>query len=319
MFVIRYLIAAAISYIIARFIIPLLKIAALKIGFVDKPNPRKIHKEPTPLIGGLGIFISFFCTYSLLVRDFDREFWAIFSGAILIIMVGILDDWYKTHGRDFPALPKLLIQVMAAYVVFQSGISFQGFTNPLTQRYVLLPVGLQLILTILWIFGVTTVINFSDGIDGLAGGLSCISGTTLFIVALAKGQVYSAMLAIILIGADLGFLKYNRHPASIFVGDSGATFLGFILAVIALDGAFKQATVLSLFIPVLALGVPIFDNLFVVYKRFTEGKPIYQADTSQVHFRLLRAGLNQKQAVWVLYLVNICFSLTSIIILLLNQ
>jgi UDP-N-acetylmuramyl pentapeptide phosphotransferase/UDP-N-acetylglucosamine-1-phosphate transferase len=316
---IRYLAAAVIAYIIAHSIIPILKIAAIKIGFVDKPNPRKIHKEPIPLIGGIGIFIAFFCTYALLVRNFGRGFWGIFIGSILIILIGIIDDWYKTRGKDFPALPKLLIQVMAAYIVFESGIRFQGFTNPLTQHYVLLPVWLQFVLTILWIFGVTTVVNFSDGMDGLAGGLACISGTTLLIVALTKGQVYSAMLAIILIGADLGFLKYNKHPASIFVGDSGATFLGFILAVIALDGAFKQATVLSLFIPVLALGVPIFDNLFVVYKRFMEGKPIYQADTSQVHFRLLRSGMNQKQTVWVLYLVNICFSLTSIIILLLNQ
>lgn len=316
---IRYLIAAVISYIIASSIIPILKTIAIKFSFVDKPNPRKIHKEPVPLIGGVGIFIAFFCTYALLVRSFGREFWGIFIGSILIILIGIVDDWYKTRGKDFPALPKLMIQVMAAYIVFESGMRFTGFTNPLTQHYVLMPIWLQFMLTILWIFGVTTVVNFSDGMDGLAGGLACISGSTLLIVAITKGQVYSAMLAIILIGADLGFLKYNKHPASIFVGDSGATFLGFILAVIALDGAFKQATVLSLFIPVLALGVPIFDNLFVVYKRFMEGKPIYQADTSQVHFRLLKSGMNQKQTVWVLYLVNICFSLTSIIILLLNQ
>lgn len=319
MFKIRYLAAAIISYVIAHSVIPLLKAGAIRIGFVDRPNPRKIHKEPVPLIGGVGIFIAFFSTYSILVQNFGREFWGIFTGAVLIIFVGIVDDWYKTRGKDFPALPKLMIQVLAAYIVFEAGIRFQGFTNPLTQHYILLPFWLQFLLTILWIFGVTTVVNFSDGMDGLAGGLACISGTTLLIVALTKGQAYSAMLAIILIGADLGFLKYNKHPASIFVGDSGATFLGFILAVIALNGAFKQATVLSLFIPVLALGVPIFDNLFVVYKRFMEGKPIYQADTSQVHFRLLKAGMNQRQTVWVLYLVNICFSLTSIIILLLNQ
>jgi UDP-N-acetylmuramyl pentapeptide phosphotransferase/UDP-N-acetylglucosamine-1-phosphate transferase len=140
----------------------------------------------------------------------------------------------------------------------------------------------------------------------------------LFVVALAKGQSSSAMMAIILVGVTIAYLRYNKPPAKIFMGDAGATFLGFMLSVIALDGAFKQATMLSLFIPILALGVPIFDNIFVVVKRFLQGKPVYKADASQVHYRLLRTGLNPKQVVAFLCLISACLSLSSIILLLLN-
>lgn len=241
---------------------------------------------------------------------------AIFAGGVLLLIIGTLDDWYKTKGKDFPSLPKFIVQISAAVLVYASGISFTGFFNPLSGEYVVLPVLLQFLLTILWIFGVTTVINFSDGMDGLAGALSAISAVTLFIVAIAKGQSNSAIMAIILVGVTIAYLRYNKPPAKIFMGDAGATFLGFILAVIALDGAFKQATVMSLFIPILALGVPIFDNLFVVVKRMLQGKAIYQADASQAHYRLLRAGLNHKQVVMFLCLISTCLCLSSIILLL---
>ncbi|WP_392391801.1 MraY family glycosyltransferase [Paenibacillus antibioticophila] len=310
-----------LSFLIVYFLIPPLGKLAFRLDFVDKPREdveRKLHRKPIPLTASYAIFIGFFSSYLLLTRDFSYETGALFLGGVLLLAIGTVDDWYKTKGKDFPALPKFAVQVSAAILVFFSGISFTGFVNPFSGDYVLLPIWLQFILTILWIFGVTTVINFSDGLDGLAGGLSAISAATLFIVALTKGQTTSAMLSITLIGAALAYLRYNKPPAKIFMGDAGATFLGFILAVIALDGAFKQATVLSLFIPVLALGVPIFDNLFVVIRRFLQGKAIYEADASQVHYRLLRAGLSGKQAVMFLYLISTCLGLSSIILLLLQ-
>ncbi|GAB1533224.1 MraY family glycosyltransferase [Brevibacillus formosus] len=264
------------------------------------------------------IFVGFAASFLLFSKESTGQTIAVLSGSLLLLIIGTIDDWYKTQGKDFSALPKLIVQISAAVIVYLSGITFSGFYNPLSGEYILLPQWLQFILTILWIFGVTTVINFSDGMDGLAGGLSAISAGTLFVVALVKGQSTSAIMAISLIGVALAYLRYNKPPAKIFMGDAGATFLGFILAVIALDGAFKQATVLSLFIPILALGVPIFDNLFVVTKRFLQGKPIYQADASQVHYRLLRSGLNPKQVVTFLCLISVCFSLTSIILLLLG-
>ncbi|GIP40092.1 undecaprenyl-phosphate alpha-N-acetylglucosaminyl 1-phosphate transferase [Paenibacillus sp. J31TS4] len=316
----RYAAAFAVALLIVYLLIPLLRRTALRIGFVDKPSPdkeRKLHKEPVPLAAGIAIFAGVAVSYALFVSGYGRETWGTLTGALLILGIGTVDDWFKTQGREFPALPKMLIQVLAAVVVYASGIVFVGFVNPFTHEMVILPTVVQFLLTVLWIFGVTTVINFSDGMDGLAGGLSAISAMTLFVVALAKGQSDSALVAIMLVGAAIGYLKYNKPPAKIYMGDAGATFLGFMLAVIALDGAFKQATVLSLFIPILALGVPIFDNLFVVVRRLLAGKPIYQADATQVHYRLLSAGLNPKQVLAVLCLVSVCFSLSSIILLLL--
>jgi UDP-N-acetylmuramyl pentapeptide phosphotransferase/UDP-N-acetylglucosamine-1-phosphate transferase len=319
---ILYILAFLIAFLFVYVLIPPIGRLAFRIDFVDKPRKdveRKIHREPIPLTASYVMFLGFFIAYLLVSREFNMETAAIFAGGVLLIVIGTIDDWYKTKGKDFPALPKMIVQVSAAVLVYASGIAFTGFYNPMSGEYVVLPEILQFILTILWIFGVTTVINFSDGMDGLAGGLAAISAITLFIVALAKGQSSSAVMAIALVGITLAYLRYNKPPAKIFMGDAGATFLGFILAVIALDGAFKQATVLSLFIPILALGVPIFDNLFVVAKRFMQGKAIYEADASQAHYRLLRSGMTQKQAVLFLYLISTCLSLSSIILLLLMQ
>jgi UDP-GlcNAc:undecaprenyl-phosphate GlcNAc-1-phosphate transferase len=316
---ILYIIAFLLSFVTVLVLIPPFSKLAFKIDFVDKPRKdveRKLHRKPIPLTASYAIFIGFFIAYLVVARDFSLQTGAIFLGGILLLVIGTIDDWYKTKGKDFPALPKFMVQISAAVLVYASGVVFTGFFNPLSGEYVVLPVILQFLLTTLWIFGVTTVINFSDGLDGLAGGLSAISAMTLFIVALAMGQSNSAIMAVILIGVTLAYLRFNKPPAKVFMGDAGATFLGFVLAVIALDGAFKQATVLSLFIPILALGVPIFDNLFVVFKRFLQGKAIYQADASQVHYRLLRAGLNHKQVLMFLCLVSTCLGLSSIILLL---
>lgn len=317
--IISYVFALLFSFTIVYFLIPPFGRLAFRLDFVDKPRKdveRKLHREPIPLTASYVIFIGFFLTYLLVTRDFSLQTGAIFVGGLLLLIIGTIDDWYKTKGKDFPSLPKFIVQISAAVLVYASGISFTGFYNPLSGEYVLLPVLLQFLLTILWIFGVTTVINFTDGMDGLAGSLSAISAITLFIVAIAKGQSNSAIMAIILVGVTIAYVRYNKPPAKIFMGDARATFLGFILAVIALDGAFKQATVMSLFIPILVLGVPIFDNLFVVIRRMMQGKAIYQADASQAHYRLLRAGLNHKQVVMFLCLISTCLCLSSIILLL---
>ncbi|ANY74296.1 MULTISPECIES: MraY family glycosyltransferase [Paenibacillus] len=312
-----YLTAFVISMVLVLVLIPPFRKLAIKIDFVDKPRPdseRKIHREPIPLTAGIAIFIGFFITYFALTGTISREAVGIFIGSVLILGIGLVDDWYKSQGKELASLPKLIVQISAAVIVYSYGIQFEGFNNPFTGHYINLPEWLQLILTIFWIFGVTTVINFSDGIDGLAGGLSAISGGTLFVVAMTMGQSESALLAVILVGAALGYLRYNKPPARVFMGDAGATFLGFILGIIALDGAFKGATLASLFIPIFALGVPIIDNVIVVIRRMLQSKPIYQADASQAHYRLLATGLNQKQTLVFLCLLNLCFGLTAIIL-----
>ncbi|WP_127509904.1 glycosyltransferase family 4 protein [Paenibacillus humicus] len=315
----NYVIAFLLSFIIVVALIPPLRRAALRIGFVDKPradSERKIHREPIPLTAGIAIFAGFTAVYLIFVRDTWTQSLAILGGGLLILLIGLVDDGYKTHGKEFPALPKMAVQLSAAVLVYASGIVFAGFENPFTGSYVSLPEWLSFLFTVLWIFGVTTVINFSDGMDGLAGGLSAISAGTLLVVALVMSQQGSAMMAVITVGISAGYLVFNRPPAKVFMGDAGATYLGFMLGVIALDGAFKQATLLSLFIPILSLGVPILDNLRVVISRIRSGVPFYKADASQAHYRLLASGMKPVQVVSFLYLLNICFGLFSIVLLL---
>lgn len=314
----NYIYAMTISFLVVFLIIPSLMRIANKFEFTDKPTGRKKHREPIPLIGGIGMFIGFFISFFVFIHNSRIQNLAVFFSSLLILLIGLVDDFFKTRGKEFSIMPRVFIQILAAIITYKAGIVFSGITNPFNGQYVLLPSALQFILTITWIFGVTTVINWSDGMDGLAGGISSISATTLFVVALAKDQTDSAVMSILLVGAILAFLKYNRHPAKIFMGDSGANFLGFMLAIIALDGAFKQATVISLLIPFLALGVPIFDNIFVIFKRFAEGKPVYQADRSQIHYRLQQKGLTTRQVVSYICLISTCLSLLSILILLLR-
>lgn len=312
-----YILAMVVSLIIALAIMPFLMKLANKVHFTDKPNKRKQHKIPTPLCGGVALYIGFFISYFIFLKKDDmKQQLTVFVAATMILVIGLIDDWHKAKGKEFAIFPRLVIQLLSAILVFKADIAFVGFTNPITGHFIELNSTIQFLLTITWIFGVTTVINWSDGMDGLAGGLSLISAITFFLAAIILNQYESALVSIILVGTILGFLHYNRFPAKVFMGDSGANFLGFILSITALDGAFKQATVLSLFIPILALAVPIFDNLFVIFKRFSEGKPVYQADRSQIHFRLEEKGFSTVQVINYIMLISLAFSTLSIILLL---
>lgn len=314
-----YIVALGGAFLITFVIMPVLMIMSQKIGFTDKPTKRKQHRGPMPLCGGIGIYIGFFIMYFYYIDGNSKEKFWVFIGATLILLIGIFDDSFKARGSEFPILPRFIVQILAAILVYNAGIVFVGFDNPFTGNYVHLPTYLQFILTITWIFGVTTVINWSDGMDGLAGGISIVSSITFFIAAVILGRQQPAFISIILAGAIFAFFLYNKYPAKLFMGDSGANLIGFLLAIIAIDGAFKQATVLSLFIPILALAVPIFDNLFVIFKRFTEGKPVYQADRSQMHYRLQEKGLSTTQVVNYIIFISLIFSSISIILLLIKH
>lgn len=312
----EYIIAFTVPFLIVFLIMPLFIKAAIKYGFTDKPTKRKKHSKETPLIGGLVMFIGFFVYYFGFHSFSDKKSGIlIFIASLLILLVGLVDDYYKSRGKEFPIYPRLIIQLMAALLIYKSGIVFRGFTNPFTGIYINLSYMAQFILTITWIFGVTTVINWCDGMDGLAGGLTCISSITFLGAALILNQSDSAILSLMVSGITLGFLIYNKYPAKVFMGDSGANFLGFMLSIIALDGAFKQATLMSIFIPILALAIPIFDNIFVILKRFLDGKPVYQADRSQIHFRLQAKGFTPKQVVIYINALSLAFSIISIILL----
>ncbi len=315
----NYFIEFIISFLLVAILLPILMKLSTKIGFTDKPTKRKKHKKVTPLCGGLAMFIGFFALYYFVEKENTYQSIWIFISSLLILIIGLVDDFYKSKGKEFPIFPRLIVQILAAILVFKAGVSFKGFTNPFTGQYVVLSTFLQFVLSITWMFGVTTVINWSDGMDGLAGGISLVSSTTFFVAAIILGQVYSASISVVLAGSICGFLIYNRYPAKVFMGDSGANFLGFILSIIALDGAFKQATVLSVLLPILALAVPIFDNLFVIFKRFNEGKPVYQADRSQMHFRLEEKGLTKPQIVNFIVGISVVCAFISIILLFYNH
>lgn len=316
----QYVLAFILAFSIVYLLTPVLIKLAFKVSFTDKPTKRKKHSKETPLSGGLAMYIAFFITY-FIFYDYSGvpAKMSIFLAATLIIGIGLVDDFYKTKGKEFPVYPRLLIQLLSAFIIYKTGIIFRGFTNPLTGIYIELSPIIQLLLTITWIFGVTTVINWCDGMDGLAGGLSCISSITFLGAAIILNQEESILVSLIVVAITLGFLIYNKYPAKVFMGDSGANFLGFILSIIALDGAFKQATLMSIFIPILALTVPIFDNIFVVIKRFIDGKPVYQADRSQIHYRLQAKGFSPKQIVIYINAVSLAFSIISIILLLVRN
>ena len=311
----QYALSFFVPLCLVLALVPLFARIAHRIGFEDKPTERKQHGAPKPLVGGIAMFLGFTACAAFCIARYGAAHAWFLLGGFLILAIGVVDDFYKTKSKEFAVLPRVAVHLLAATLAFAAGARFTGFMNPFTDVYVVLPVWLQYGLTVLWIFGVTTVVNWSDGMDGLAGGLSALCCGTLAITALYKGQPESALMAFAVMGAILGFLRYNIIPAKVYMGDSGANFLGFMIAIISLHGSFKQATVISSLIPVLALGVPIFDNLFVVAKRFVERRPIYAADAGQIHHRLLKRGLKPAHVLVFLFLVSACLNLTSIILM----
>ena len=312
-------IAFATVFILMMIFTPISVKLANKFDFTDKPTERKKHKAPMPLSGGIAMFVAFLVGFLAFVIYRDSTMPFLLAGAALIVGVGLVDDYSKSKGKEFPVWPRLLVHFGAASLAFLGNIRFTGFFNHFTDTYVYLPIWLQFALTVLWIMGLVTVFNFMDGLDGLSGLLALVAGSTFFVVALHMGQIESAILSAVFVGAVLGFLRFNLPPARVYMGDSGAYLLGFVLAAISLHGAFKGATVASLIIPMLAMGVPIFDGVLVVVRRILARKPAHIADSSDIthlHFRLLKRGLSPKHTVLLIFLISTCLSLTSIIIML---
>lgn len=292
---------------------------ALKIGFVDRPTQRKTHDRPIPMLAGIGIFLAFFITYLFFYRgDLTLKHYVICAAAFLILAVGMVDDWFKTRSKEFSAFPRLIVYAVSASLVYFAGCRFTGMNLFWMGGYVVFPEIVQYLLTVTWILGLTVVVNWMDGIDGLAGGISCISAVTFFVISIVKGQADSAMMSVVLACAILGYLKYNLPPAKVYMADSGATFIGFMLAVISLEGAFKQVTMVTVLIPLLAVFVPVFDNLRVIVVRMKKGKKIYAADKEQIHHKLVSRGMDVRQVDKLLFLSSGCFSVLSLILLMLN-
>lgn len=305
----HYAIIFVTATILAFIISPIVIKLAFKFGAIDIPkDERRIHKKPMPRMGGFAIYISFLIC-SLFFLKLDRQVVGIIIGGTIILIMGIIDDI-----KQLKALHKLIVQIAAATVLIYFGITIKSVSIPFIVgngsvyiKYLGVP------LTILWIVGITNAINLIDGLDGLACGICLISSLTLFGVSIISVRYTSMYLTIILSGACLGFLPYNFNPARIFLGDTGSNFLGFILAAISLQGAIKSAAAVAVAVPILALGLPIYDTLFAIIRRKMNKRPIMEADRGHLHHRLLDTGMSQKQVVLTMYLLSAILGITAIV------
>lgn len=294
------------TFLSVLFITPFVRALAFRVGAIDLPNVRKVHIKPIPRLGGVGIFVGF-AGAMLLTQPVSLQTAGLLIGAAIIVIVGVLDDI-----NDLKPRTKLAAQIIAAVVVCLFGTRFDVITHPFGG---VMHLGwLSVPATVLWVIGVTNAINLIDGLDGLAAGTAVIAATTMAVVAGLEGRVLFAGFALILAAAVLGFLPYNFSPAKIFMGDSGSMFLGFTLATLAVQGLTKGATFISIFIPVIILGIPIFDTLFAIVRRYRNHRPIFEADKGHLHHRLLNLGLSHRQTVVSIYLIDIFLGISAILL-----
>jgi UDP-GlcNAc:undecaprenyl-phosphate GlcNAc-1-phosphate transferase len=265
------------------------------LGAVDRPDSRRLNRRPIPRLGGLAIFLGIVVP-SLAFLDLSSETRGVLLGAAVATVVGAVDDF---RGLSPPT--KLVGQVAAAAIPPAFGVWIDHFTFPLL-GVVDLPAWVGVPLSIFWIVAVMNMVNFLDGLDGLAAGVCAIAGFTFAVLALSLGKADPAIISAIVAGACLGFLRHNFFPARIFMGDSGALCLGFILASISIQGLLKTASTVVLLLPLLVLAVPILDTSFVVAKRLKHGLPVYGADRSHLHHRFLNIGFSQRRAAVTMWL-----------------
>ncbi len=306
------ILAFALSFLASFATTPLVKNLAFKVGAIDIPkDERKIHKKPIPRLGGLAIFYGFIASV-LIFAEITREIRGIILGVVVIVLLGIFDDIYQLSAKvKFP------IQIIAAIIPILHGVVISYVSMP---RFIV-PEGTLYLsyfsypLTVFWIVAVTNAVNLIDGLDGLAVGVSSISSLSLLCIALIVSEPQVALLTAALAGACFGFLPYNFNPAKIFMGDTGATFLGFILATVSVQGLFKAYAVISFAVPLLVLGLPIFDTGFTILRRIKNKKPIMGADRGHLHHKLLDMGFSQKQTVGILCLMSSILCLSAIILI----
>ena len=307
----KIVLALSLAAIAAFFATPLVKSLAYKVGAIDVPkDARRMHKEPIPRLGGLGIFIAFMLSV-LLFADINRELQGILLGAVIIVIVGVVDDIMA-----LPAIPKFIAQIAAAGIAVYHGCVIQFVSNPnVFSDAAYLNLGwISIPLTIIWIVALTNAVNFIDGLDGLAVGVSAISTGSLLVISIMVSEVNIAIILAALLGACIGFVPYNLNPAKIFMGDTGSTFLGYILACLSVQGLFKLYAVISFAVPFLILGVPIFDICFAIGRRVIKKQNPMHPDRGHVHHRLIDMGFNQKQSVAIIYMLTAFLGLSAAVL-----
>ena len=310
--VLKLVLCFSIAFFMSLASTPAVKILACKVGAIDIPDgKRRVHKSPIPRMGGLAIFFGFMVAVLAFV-DIDSQTRGILIGALLIVAIGILDDI-----KQLKASVKLLIQIVAASIVVYHGVKIAAISVPsfIVDGGILPLKWLSIPITVLWIVGVTNAVNLIDGLDGLAVGISSIATFSLFFIAILAGEPTVALISAALAGSCLGFLPYNFNPAKIFMGDTGSTFLGFILSVICIQGLFKGYAIISFIIPFLILGLPIFDTSVAIIRRIHDKRPIMGADRGHLHHKLIDMGFSQKQTVAILYVIAMLLGLSAVVLI----
>ena len=305
------LLPLVVALVISFLSTPIVKSFAYKLGAIDVPkDERRMHKVPIPRMGGLAIFLGFIISVLLFV-EVDDQMKGILLGSVIIVVMGIIDDITPLR-----ASLKFVIQILAALIPVYYGVQITCISNPnLFSDNPYWNFGwLSIPITVIWIVGLTNAVNLIDGLDGLAIGVSSISALTMLAIDMLGAEPQVAVIMAALVGACIGFMPYNMNPAKIFMGDTGSTFLGYILACITIQGLFKFYAVISFVVPFLILGLPIFDTMFAIIRRISHGQNPMAPDRSHVHHRLIDMGLNQKQAVAVLYVISAILGLSAVVL-----
>ena len=285
--VIKYIPVFAGAFALSLLLTPVVRAAALKFGIVDRPDKNlKSHSAPVAYFGGIAIFLSFLGVLLIVSRGKLTGFHGLLIGSGLIFALGLIDDMNKLSVSV-----KFFVQASAAIVLVFSGIKVDFFGNP----------ALNIVVSVLWTVGITNAFNLLDIMDGLSSGVAIIAGLVFFALGFAYGKVFSPSASLALAGACLGFLVFNFPPAKIFMGDAGSLFIGFMLAALSMTESYSSHNKLAVLAPLLILGVPLFDTLFVMWMRWRQGKPVYYGSPDHFPLRLRRAGLSLRQVLFVSY------------------
>jgi UDP-GlcNAc:undecaprenyl-phosphate GlcNAc-1-phosphate transferase len=313
-----------VSFLISLFLVPYFARIARKYNALDVPTHRKKHGRIVPLWGGLPIYVSFIVSLLLagLVSSkiFKFNLLGIVLGSTFILLIGLIDDKFGV-----PVKIKLFAQIIAGIILISSGIRMAGFTIPLVNMYIQIPTLISAVITIGWIVLITNAINFIDGLDGLAAGVSIISLIAFFIISfislskpisssMREGYYISSIFSIILIGATSAFLIFNFYPAKVFLGDSGSMFLGYIISSISIIGFLKSIALITLLIPIMIMALPLFDIIYAILRRIKTKQPISKPDRKHLHHQLIQAGFSHPSAVIFLYSISAIFSFLAVII-----
>ena len=307
--------------------IPLVKKLAVRVDAIDYPDKRRVNTKPIPRLGGIAIYLGILASLIVFLIGISFFGWSspfelrgdrglniplIFLGITTIFGVGVVDDIFTLK-----AMPKFIAQIVAACLVVAGGLLFDGFANPFSNGFIDLGIFAYPI-TVFYLVAFANIINLIDGLDGLAAGITAITAMTIFVFAISKNEIEAAFISIALIGSCLGFLRYNFNPASIFMGDSGALLLGFLLGVSSLFAVAKSALIVSLLVPIVTAGVPIIDTATAIIRRMRAGVSIGTADKGHIHHRLLQSGYSQRTTVFIMWGWTLILAVCSIFVTLLS-